>query len=236
MKGVILSLQFLTRLPLPRVQATEQEFAASMRWFPVAGVAVGAAVMLPWVLINAYEPWLAALAGLIGWVAMTGALHLDGLADVADGMGAAHRGKDRLSAVMADPHVGSFAVVVLVLQLLAKLLLLHSLPLASWPALLLVPILARIAPIAWALYMPSLHDGLGSSFRSHIRLLHLVIWSIVATVGAIMFAPSLLVVFALVPVWRWWLLSRLGGISGDGHGAGIELIETALLIALVIAW
>lgn len=235
MKQLVLALQFLTRLPLPAVASSPADFAAAMRWFPAAGLAVGAAAAMPWWLLHARDPWLAALAGLIGWVAVTGALHLDGLGDVADGAGAAHGGRERLSAVMADPHVGSFAVVVIVLQLLAKLMLLHAFPVEKVAALAVVPMFARIAPIAWTLYLPPLHEGLGSRFRSGVGPVHLAIWSMLAALTAVLLALPLLALFAFMPLWGWWLRSRLGGISGDGHGAGIELGETALLVALVLA-
>lgn len=234
MKHLILALQFLTRIPLPRVEADADDFAAAMRWFPLAGLAVSATVALPWWVLQARDPWLGALAGLVGWVAITGALHLDGLGDVADGAGAAHGGREQLSAVMADPHVGSFAVVVIVLQLMAKLVLLHALSASQvWP-LVAVPVLARIAPIAWTLFLPPLHEGLGSRFRSGVSGLHLAIWSLFAVAAAIALALPLMTVFVAVPLWGWWLRSRLGGISGDGHGAGIELAETVLLAALVL--
>lgn len=239
MKHLVLALQFLTRLPLPAVKADAADFAASMRWFPVAGLAVGAAVAAPWWLLQPRDPWLAALAGLAAWVAITGALHLDGLGDVADGAGAAHGAgkgdRSRLSAVMADPHVGSFAVVAIGLQLIAKLVLLHALPLFHGPALLMVPVLARIAPISWALLLPPLHEGLGSRLGSGVNHLHLLGWSLVAIAAALALALPLLALFALAAGWGWWLRARLGGISGDGHGAGIELVETGLLAALVLA-
>jgi adenosylcobinamide-GDP ribazoletransferase len=47
------------------------------------------------------------------------------------------------------------------------------------------------------------------------------------------FAPTLLAILVIVPLWGWWIMRRIGGISGDGDGAGIELAETALLFALV---
>src|SRR3546814_8049336 len=73
------------------------------------------------------DPWTGSLAALIVWVAVTGALHLDGLGDVADASGAAHKDRARLLGVLGDPHVGSFAVVAIALQLIAKLVLLHAL-------------------------------------------------------------------------------------------------------------
>ena len=109
MKGLILALQFLTRLPMPRVQADEADFARSMRWFPAAGLVVGLVVAgAAWAGAR-LDPWIGALAGLVAWVAVTGALHLDGLSDLADASGAAHKDRERMLAVMADPHVGGGA-------------------------------------------------------------------------------------------------------------------------------
>ena len=101
MKGLILSLQFLTRLPMPQVVANADDFASSIRWFPVAGMVVGAVVAGAAWGGGRIDPWTGALLGLLAWVWVTGALHLDGLADLADAHAAAHKGRDRLLAVLA---------------------------------------------------------------------------------------------------------------------------------------
>lgn len=238
-RRIVLALQFLTRLPLPAVRAGEADFAGAILWFPLAGAAVGGAAALGWWLgLLSGDGWIAALAGLAAWTAVTGALHLDGLGDVADGAGVAHKSagadRERISAVMADPHVGSFAVVAIVLQLAAKLVLLHALRPGQVWALLLVPVLARMAPLAWTLLLVPLHEGLGSLFRKAVQWRHVILWGGAALVLALAVAPPLLALFAAVPLWAWWLRSRIGGISGDGHGAGIEVTETALLAALVL--
>ena len=84
MKPLLLALQFLTRLPLPMIPADEADFGRAIRWFPVAGLVVGGAVAgAAWVGLHR-DAWLAALLALAAWTAITGALHLDGLGDVAD--------------------------------------------------------------------------------------------------------------------------------------------------------
>src|SRR3546814_16984540 len=98
-----------------------------MRWFPAVGLIVGALVAGAGWAGARIDPWTGALAALILWVAVTGALHLDGLGDIADGSGAAHKDRERLLAVLGDPHAGSFAVVAISLQLIATLVLLHAL-------------------------------------------------------------------------------------------------------------
>ena len=163
----------------------------------------------------------------------------DGLADIADASGAAHKAgekdRERLLAVLADPHLGSFGVVALVLQLLAKFVLLDCLTDArAFLPLVLVPFAARIGPLAWTWWLEPLHQGLGARFRSAIGLPHIMVWA-VALAAASWFFPALLATPALVLWWGWHLRCTIGGISGDGHGAGIELTETALLLALLLA-
>lgn len=232
MKGLVLALQFLTRLPLPRVAASERDFALSMRWFPAAGIVVGGIVAgAAWIGAHG-DAWTASLAALVAWVAVTGALHLDGLADLADAGGGAHGDKARLLAVLADPHVGSFGVVAIGLQLIAKLVLLHALldMRLSWP-LVLVPFAARIGPLAWTRWLPPLHAGLAARFEGVVRPVDLILWAVALGIAAL-WVPALAITPLLIAAWGWRLLRMPGGISGDGHGAGIELLESGLLVAL----
>lgn len=234
MKGLILALQFLTRIPTPKIPATNTEFAASMRWFPVAGLFVGGAVTGAAWLGACLDDWCAALAALVAWVLITGALHLDGLSDLADVSGAAHKDRDRLLAVLADPHLGSFGAVALMLQLIAKLVLLHSaISAVWWPALLLIPFAARIGPLVWTIALPPLHAGLADKFRPAIRRIDVALWIAILFATGWVF-PAILVTPVLIIVWGWYLVHKFGGISGDGHGAGIELIETGLLLTTVV--
>jgi adenosylcobinamide-GDP ribazoletransferase len=234
-KRFVIAIQFLTRLPTPRVTGDAADFATSMRWFPAVGLLVGLVVAgAAWLGLK-IDPWTGALAALTAWVLVTGALHLDGLGDLADGCGAAHGDRSRLLAVMADPHVGSFGVVAIGLQLIAKLVLLHAL-IASAPLWWLIPIpfAARIGPLVWTRWLPPLHEGLGARFAGIVRSQDLIGWTALLLAASIV-QPGLLAALLLVPAFALWLRRAIGGISGDGHGAGIELVETGLLLASVIA-
>ena len=235
MRGLILAIQFLTRLPTPRLTVSGAEFAASMRWFPAVGLIVGAIVAAGGWAGAHLDAWTGAFAALLLWVAVTGALHLDGLGDIADASGAAHKDRERMLAVMSDPHVGSFAVVTIAMQLIAKLVLLHALIEAqAFAAIALIPFAARIGPLLWSRWLPDLHSGLGSRFRGVVRLIDFAIWT-AALIAAALASPSLLVTPLVLAGWGWWLKRKLGGISGDGHGAGIEISESLLLVAALIA-
>ena len=235
MKGLIVAIQFLTRLPTPRLTVSSAEFAASMRWFPAVGLIVGGIVAAGGWAGAHHDAWTGALAALLLWVAVTGALHLDGLGDVADASGAAHKDRERMLAVLSDPHVGSFAVVVIAMQLIAKLILLHALIAAqAYIAIALIPFAARIGPLLWSRWLPDLHSGLGSRFRGVVRPIDFATWT-AALITAAFVSPSLLVTPLALLGWGWWLKRKLGGISGDGHGAGIEISESLLLAAALVA-
>jgi len=237
-KGFIIALQFLTRLPMPAIVVDDAVFARSMRWFPAAGLVIGALVAGAAWAGGLVDSRLGALAALMVWVGVTGALHLDGLSDLADASGAVHKAeggdRERLLAVLADPHVGSFGVVAIVLQLLGKLVLLHMLVEAhAFVPLAFVPFAARIGPLVWTWWLMPLHQGLAARFRSGVDPADLLGWT-AALVAASWFYPALLVTPLLVLWWGWQVRRMIGGISGDGHGAGIELIETALLLTLLV--
>lgn len=234
MKGLVVAIQFLTRLPTPRLAVSGDEFAASMRWFPAGGLIVGVLVAAAGWAGARIDPWTGAFAALLLWVAVTGALHLDGLGDIADARGAAHKDRARMLAAMADPHVGSFAVVTIALQLIAKFVLLHALVANdAFAAIVLVPFAARIGPLGWSRWLPDLHSGLGARFRGVIRPVDLAIWALLLAVAAC-WSPSLLAAPFVLAGWGWWLHRAIGGISGDGHGAGIEVTESLLLLAALI--
>ncbi|WP_242146220.1 adenosylcobinamide-GDP ribazoletransferase [Sphingomonas sp. BAUL-RG-20F-R05-02] len=234
MRSLLLAVQFLTRLPLPHVVASDAEFAASMRWFPLVGLLIGGLVSGAAVLGSRGDAWVGALAALVVWVGVSGALHLDGLADLADARGAAHGDPARLLAVLADPHVGSFGVVAIGLQLIAKLVLLHAaIAQAAWWPLLLIPSAARIGPLVWTRWLQPLHAGLAARFRDAVRPIDLVLWALALSVAALRW-PMVLITPLLLAGWGLYVRRAIGGISGDGHGAGIELVETLLLAAVLL--
>lgn len=232
MTPLLLAVAFLTRLPIPRVTATPADLAAAIRYYPLVGAIIGVALTLAAAIGDA---WTGALAALVVWTAITGALHLDGLADVADGLGAAHGDRTRLIAVMADSHIGSFGTVTLVVQLLAKLVLLHAIVATDAPLWMLaaIPAAARIAPLVWARLLPPLKPGLGAQVAAAVRWRDIVGWTLLLAAACVAL-PWLTATAPLIAAFALWARRRLGGVSGDVHGAGIELVETGLLGAWLL--
>ncbi len=235
--GFILAMTFLTRLPMPKVVNFQpSDMAKAVVWFPLAGVVVGALVAAAWALGNLVHPLLAGLFGLLLWVWVTGALHLDGLSDLTDALGAAHASEERFFTVLSDPHVGSFGVVVLVLQLLMKWVLLTLLAYADMSAwwLVFVAAWARLGAAWWSLSLPSIKPGLGETFAWQGKASQLWWGAGLLTVASLILSPLLLSALVPVVLWRVWLQWRLGGQTGDALGAGIELSESVTLLLFVL--
>jgi len=234
-RRLVIAFGFLTRLPTPRVAAQPKDFAEAIRVYPLVGLAIGLLIALAGWAGSLVDPWTGACAALLTWIAVSGALHLDGLADLADGLGAAHGDRTRLLAVMADPHIGSFGVVAIAGQMIAKLVLLHAVGMTNGWVIALVPFAARMGPLFWAAMLPPLRaGGLGAAIASAVRPRDLIGWAAILALAAVA-APALLLAPLLILVVATWLRRTLGGVTGDAHGAGIELVETGLLLALAIA-
>jgi adenosylcobinamide-GDP ribazoletransferase len=183
-------------------------------------------------------PTLGAAIALVTWVWLTGALHLDGLADLSDALAAAHHDQQRFFAVLADPHLGTFGVVSIVLVLILKLTsLAHltGLPQANPAALPLLLAWARLGPLAWSRWLRPLKAGQGERFAAHRPIGWIVAWTAVLLVASALLSPMLCLAPLVIAAWGAWLRWRLGGITGDCLGAGVEITEVVLLGALALS-
>lgn len=242
MTGFFAALGFLTRIPLPRGASEEAagDLARAAPWLPVVGALVGAYVALAVTLAAFVSPLVAALAGVLVWVLVTGALHLDGLADVTDGLGAAHGNAERFIEVARDPHLGSFGAIAIGLQLAAKLVILAVLVeragtgvVALGVALMLTAAWARWTALALGRAVPPLAGGMASRFAHGITTRTVVIEAAMLAALSLWLAPPLLVALPLAALFTLYWRFRLGGVTGDCHGASIEIMELLLLAALI---
>ena len=241
-----LSLAFLTRLPVaPPTDATGM--AAAMRVFPLAGALVGllcglVIVVAAWLGL---PPLAAALVSIGAGLALTGALHEDGLADMADGLGGRTR-EDSL-AIMRDSRIGSYGVLALVLVVGLKASVLAALLGAgggSWPAVLAVMVAAgalsrAVLPALLHALPPARGDGLsvlaGTPSTSAASIAAILAWA-VSGLSLLPHSPVLglvgLPLAAAAGVLLVGLLAsrRLGGQTGDVAGAAQVASETLCLL------
>lgn len=239
-----LALAFLTRLPLPPLGVLPAgSLARAMRVFPLVGVVVGAIGAVAFALAHMLLP--AALAGLIALtvtIAITGALHEDGLADIADGFGG---GADKAAklAIMKDSRIGTFGVVAVALALLLRAGALASLagPSLVAGALVAAHALARAAiPAVLQALPPARTDGLGANAGRPTAAdagmavtLALVIAAVALPVQTALAAALGAAIGALAVAILAW--RQIGGQTGDVLGAVEQAAETLALLAAVAA-
>ena len=245
-RAMACAMQFLTRIPLAtRTLFDNKDYANSLAWYPVIGLILGGLVWLSGVtLAGLSSTSLAAALVLAVWVLLTGALHLDGVADCADAWVGGFSDREKTFQIIKDPRSGPIAVVVLVLVLLVKWAALEVL-LGSehWWIIWLIPLLARGAMpyIFWRLdYVSS--SGLGSAFvegLSRQRILISLLFVVVIAMLSLTAQLEILVLFVVVSllIYLWWKRAsyqKLGGFNGDCAGALVEFLELGLLLGLAI--
>jgi len=240
-----IAIAFLTIVPisLPE-QLSAGQLARSTAFFPLAGWLMGGFLASAcWLfLLMPLPPLVAAvlLVALAAWLSR--GLHLDGLADLADGLGGSHEPGKRL-AIMKDSATGAFGVIALVLLLAFKIACLAVLfDLGGEPlflALLAAPVMARwaMASLAFRAKYPR-ESGTGHSFVGRVRgqdlflaglfLLPVLWWHWQA--GLLIFVAALVPSFLL----RLKATKALGGITGDVLGAACELSEACSLLAVLV--
>jgi len=238
MRSLLAAIGFLTRVPVPaRFFDDASAHRVSLAWYPAVGLLIGGCVWAcGWVLASS-PPLLAAALLLAVWVGLTGALHLDGLADSADAWVGGLGDRERTLTIMKDPRSGPVGVVAVVLMLLLKFAALASLPRPD-AALWLAPLLGRAVLTAALITTPYVRSGgLGSGLVGAPRaacvtgLLCTV--ALAASVGwhGLWALVAALAVFGL---WRRACMRRLDGITGDTCGALAEMVEAAVLVTLAL--
>jgi adenosylcobinamide-GDP ribazoletransferase len=241
MLPLLIALQFLTSLPirLPAMPTPEQQ-GRSLLYYPVVGLLLGALLCLVALMLDGAPPPLQAALLLTLWVALTGALHLDGLADSADAWLGGFGDRERTLEIMKDPRSGPVAVVALVLLLLLRFTaLLALLQAQQYSALLLAPLLGRAALLALFLCTPYVRsNGLGHVLATNLPRTWAQGTLLLVAIGCLLFGSNGLIALSLAAVTfllaRRAMLRRLGGTTGDTAGALLELVECAVLMGLAL--
>jgi cobalamin 5'-phosphate synthase/cobalamin synthase len=257
MFALLAAIQFLTRIPIPlRVDYESKLLARSTSFFPFVGLFIG--------LIVAFAAYLSALIVpsyivpviVVGtWVVLTGALHLDGLLDTADGL-LSHRSREQMLEIMKDSRIGAMGTIVALFYLLLKILFVFAIleQQSGWLAYLflaVIPIYSRWTMTVAIVFWPYARtkNGLGSLYQA-ANIRHFVISSLMMLFCSLL--PWLAVAQSVDFVINSWLLMvsvavfvtvifsslcvrRLDGMTGDTYGALNELTELAILFTIVIA-
>lgn len=252
LRPALIALQFLTSIPV-RLSAAPcgREIGLSLLWYPCVGGLLGTALWATGLLLSGAAASLAAAIVLALWVVATGALHLDGLADTADGWIGGRGDRVRTLAIMKDPYTGPVGVAAVVCLLLLKFAALSALQAGAGMhasgrlglacGYVLPPVLARAAvPLLFAHTCYVRESGIGAALSRYQS--RTGAWWVAGLVGLLALLGCgprktlLASAAAAVPclLMRQAFVRRLGGITGDCAGAMIEVVEVMSLIALII--
>lgn len=244
---LLLAITFLTRLPLPvRAKVSENDLRASMAWYPLVGLGLGLAGWAIYFVLYHYLPTSlsAAVITVVLLQLFVGALHLDGLMDTADALGSG-RPREQMLEIMKDSHVGAMGVFAALAQMLLKVSLLAALsPSDAWLPLVVGMMAARTLPaLNVTFFNYARPSGTGAAFARgnnnrmwyYALLSALLISLLIAGLAGLLLTAASMIIVLLIQL----LISRrLGGLTGDVYGLGIELTETfsLLLGCTIIQW
>ena len=238
-KGFIILLQFMTRIPVPvKVEYDEEKLGKAVKFFPLAGLIIGlflfAVNFLAGKVIDNRQ--ITAVIIIMAEILITGLIHIDGLADTADGL-FSYADKERMLEIMKDSRIGTNGTVALILYFLAKAVFLTA---VKPEYIILYPIISRMST--------SINAGLGEYARKKgmsngiiekngkkdtvisILITAVLSFAILGLKGLIVLALAILfILFFMENVKR-----KIGGITGDTMGASRELTAVLVLFAGII--
>ncbi len=243
----LLALQFLTRIPVPGLNAISAEtvklgLAKSVIWFPVVGGLVG--MITAAILVGTDHIWprlVAVILALIVEARLTGAFHEDAVADFCDGFGGGMT-PDRIHEIMKDSRIGSYGALGMGLAVALRAALLMALPDAMIiPALIASAAFGRYLAVCLMAIVPPLiqtsglakdvgaRTGGGQWLMATLLMLPFLIPLVMIVPVAVACAATASTVFAL---WfRRTLMRRLGGVTGDCLGFGVYIGQILILLA-----
>ena len=232
----LVAIQFLTRLPVPRVRFDPDSLARAAKFFPVVGliIGLGASVLQRIAAPHLSHP-LVALLVLTFLILITSGLHEDGLADTADGFGGGWN-REQVLTILRDSRIGSFGALALVVSVLARFLLLSTLPMNRFTAFIVsAHVLCRWTTLPLSYFLPPARegDGQGARIAQKISLASLLLgtllsFAIVFYFMRIEFWIPVFVALVITTLSGLYYSRRIGGVTGDCFGATNQLTEIAV--------
>lgn len=235
LKDVASAFQFLTRMPLPRLAYSPDALSRSAMFFPLVGLAIGAAAAVLHRLLLPHLPLdIVAVLIVLFSILATGGLHEDGLADVADAFGGGSR--ERVLEILKDSRIGSYGALAVVFSFVVRVLLLAALPGKAFAGYVIAAhVLCRwtILPLGCILPAARKQEGQGARIARQVSRVSIV----VGTLFAFGMAAYLLRMAVWEPIAAVLLVTflsglyyrrRIGGITGDCFGATMQLAEIAV--------
>lgn len=241
-QGFLTALTFLTviRLPVSMTQK-EPDFTSGLPWFPAVGLLIGLFTALAAWIAGLFLPQnLVAVLCVILLSGLSGFLHLDGVADTADGFFSS-RPKERILEIMKDSRVGPMGVILLLLLLLTKYAAFSTGGINIFLACFIIPFAGRISIIMQMALLPYARQtgaGIGDLFQSRQVKTAAIIFTLILCTTCLLL-PSLPGITAVVFIFFNILFSalcrdKIDGYTGDTLGAACESTEAVMAVCMCI--
>ena len=243
--AIVAAIRLLTRVPVPsRIPTTRADMRRSLRYLPLVGAMIAIAAIFLSIIVGGFLPRSVYVFILIAiTILLTGALHEDGLADTADGIGGGHT-RERALEIMRDSRIGTYGVIALVLVIGTKAATLSALPDAGVGMLIIAAYTVSRASMVVAMWRvrPARADGLGAIFGDGPGIGSVLVALATSGIPLIYLANVLGWQTAVAAVGgagighvaaRLFYQPKLGGYTGDTLGSVQQLTELAMYLAVV---
>jgi adenosylcobinamide-GDP ribazoletransferase len=244
MKSFVMMLSFFTRIPVKALDSIDEAaYKKGIKHLPVIGLMIGAATGAASLLSAWIGPYLAAFLALLVYLLLTGALHMDGLADTMDAFGA-RRDREKTLAILKDSHIGTFGAVALVMLAAGDIIALAGAGRAAW----LFPLAGRAAALLIArCFGCARPGGLGQWFVDGVKTNHIIyaaaLFAAAAAAASVDYARMAFDAIRFAVFMGAWVLAavlillivrrfakRIGGVTGDIVGFSIEAAQLVFLV------
>lgn len=238
--GFLTLISFFTRIPVGRkIEFNEENFIKSLNLFTLMGAVIGFLMCIIYLIFNnIYISFVRGLILTIGYIVITGGIHLDGASDTSDGIFSGRTG-DRIFEIMSDSHIGAFGVITLILIILSQFVFFSYL---SIEAVFMMPVVGRASTIVacWNKKYAKKSKGMGTAFIENIdnrvlmvNLLILFVLSMFSWNRIAMVTSS----FATVSISYFistLIDDKIGGMTGDTCGFITEISQIIFMILVLL--
>lgn len=243
MKNFILIIQFLTRIPINiSIDVKEEDFIKGVKFFPIVGLIIGIINALVYKGALLLLPsQIAIILTVLSNILITGALHIDGIADTCDGIFSA-RSKERMLEIMRDSRIGTNGAVAMFFDLALRIGILLSISeVQSIKVLVLSPILSRtfMVIVMYCSVYARAQGGLGNTFIGKVSFKDTLITVVIGvTLGFAILGYGVGIVIGVnlivILLYKVYISSKIGGMTGDTLGASNEISEIVIFLVILI--
>lgn len=236
--GLILGIQFLTRIPINKsIEFSKDNIRNSLFFFPFIGMLVGGIGSLVFYFIGQLNMEISAFLTVLTLILITGGLHIDGLSDTLDGF-LSNRDTEKTLEIMKDSRIGAFGVIGIVLLILGKYIIIKNLTMDMWQIIIFSLANSRlIAGLIISTKKTARKDGLGELFHNSNPKKYIIysgiVYILILMFFHIYYIIPLVITYIFAELFSRWSYKKIGGLTGDVYGA---IMETSEVVSLLSFW